>query len=170
MSFGAKIAPLLVFWALVPATASATHKADRDRSYKTTSQAFLLNANEGLSVIGAALESRGRAHAKADCSHLVNAVYNRAGFPYSYVSSSDLYAGIEEFHRVQRIQPGDLVVWPGHGGIVINPTQTTFFSALSAGAGVESYASSYWRAPGTPPFYRYVKARATKHRQENRTP
>ncbi len=135
----------------------------------TRCQAFLLNANEGLSVIGAALESRGRAHAKADCSHLVNAVYNRAGFPYSYVSSSDLYAGIEEFHRVQRIQPGDLVVWPGHVGIVINPTQKTFFSALSAGAGVESYASSYWRARGTPRFYRYVKARATRDREEKPT-
>ena len=169
MSFGAKVAPLVVFWALVPATAVATHKADKDRTYKTTPQAFLLNANEGLSVIGAALESRGRAHAKADCSHLVNAVYNRAGFPYSYVSSSDLYAGIEEFHRVQRIQPGDLVVWPGHVGIVINPTQKTFFSALSAGAGVESYASPYWKARGTPRFYRYVKARATRDREEKPT-
>src|SRR5689334_18706267 len=47
------------------------------------SQPFLLNASEGLSVIGAALESRGRGYSKRDCSHLVHAVYERAGFPYS---------------------------------------------------------------------------------------
>jgi hypothetical protein len=58
------------------------------------------------------------------------------------------------------------VVWPGHVGIIINPTQKTFFSALSAGAGVESYASPYWKARGTPRFYRYVKARATRDREE----
>lgn len=112
-------------------------------------------------MIGAALESRGRGRSKPDCSHLVHAVYERAGFPYSYMSSSDLYAGVDEFHQVTHPQPGDLVVWPGHVGIVVNPAQNTFFSSLRSGIGVESYSSSYWKDRGTPRFYRYVKAAAT---------
>ena len=48
----------------------------------------------------------------ADCSHLVHAIYLQAGFPYPYASSSDLYDGTDDFRRVNRPQPGDLVVWP----------------------------------------------------------
>lgn len=109
-------------------------------------------------MIGAALESRGRGRSKLDCSHLVHTVYQRAGFPYSYVSSSDLYAGVDEFQPVTRPQAGDLVVWPGHVGIVVNPSQNTFFSALRSGIGVESYFGSYWKERGVPRFYRYAKA------------
>jgi len=165
MGFGAKLAPLLVFWALVPLSAGVIQKAQGNRIRKTSPELSLLSATDGLSVIGAALESRGKAHTKGDCSHLVNAVYSRAGFPYSYVSSSDLYAGIEEFHRVQKSQPGDLVVWPGHVGIVVSPSDKTFFSALSTGAGVESYTSPYWKGRGTPRFYRYVKARGMQREE-----
>jgi hypothetical protein len=42
-------------------------------------------------------------------------------------------------------------------GIVINPTQQSFFSALRSGLGVESYSSAYWDARGRHRFYRYVK-------------
>jgi hypothetical protein len=117
----------------------------------------LLSTTEGMAVIGAALESRNRGRSRLDCSHLVHAVYERAGFRYAYVSSSDLYAGIEEFQRVAYPQPGDLVVWPGHVGIVVNPSQNTFFSSLRSGIGVESYSAPYWKQRGTPRFYRYAK-------------
>ena len=57
------------------------------------------------------------------------------------------------------------MVWPGHVGIVVNPSQNTFFSSLRSGIGVESYSSSYWKDRGAPRFYRYVKAAATKSRE-----
>jgi hypothetical protein len=121
---------------------------------------LLLTPSEGLSVIGTALESRAGGLSNLDCSHLVHTVYERAGFAYSYASSSDLYAGADEFHRVTRPHAGDLVVWPGHVGIVVNPSEDTFFSALRSGTGVESYSSPYWKGRGTPRFYRYAKVAA----------
>jgi len=86
----------------------------------------------------------------------VHAIYQRAGFPYSYEPSSTLYTGDNEFRRVAHPQPGDLVVWPGHVGIAVNPAQRSFFSALRSGLGVDSYDSAYWRQRGRPRFFRYV--------------
>ena len=116
----------------------------------------VLTPDEGLAVLGAALESRAHPGSRPDCSHLVHAIYERAGFPYSYANSSTLYAGSAEFRRVARPQPGDLVVWPGHVGIAVNPAQRSFFSALRSGLGVNSYDSAYWRERGRPRFFRYV--------------
>ena len=129
-----------------------------------------LTGEEGLVVLGAALKSHSRSGLKSDCSHLVHAIYERAGFPYSYVSSADLYTGIAEFRRVRRPQSGDLVVWPGHVGVVVNPAQSSFFSALRSGQGVESYDSAYWKERGRPHFFRYVKkAPATVQVASSRT-
>src|SRR6266849_5379841 len=130
----------------------------------------LLGPDDGLSVIAAALESRGHQASKPDCSHLVRAIYERAGFPYPYVSSSDLYSGINEFQRVVHPQPGDLVVWPGHVGIVINPAQALFFSALRSGLGIDSYDAPYWRERGRPRFYRYILVPATDRPANTRAP
>jgi len=116
----------------------------------------ILTADEGLAILGAALESRSHHDFRSDCSHLVHAIYKRAGFPYSYEPSSTLYAGNDEFRRVAHPQPGDLVVWPGHVGIAVNPAQHSFFSALRSGLGVDSYDSPYWRERGRPRFFRYV--------------
>ncbi|MFZ0958497.1 MAG: NlpC/P60 family protein [Candidatus Sulfotelmatobacter sp.] len=116
----------------------------------------MLTADEGLAVLSAALESRANPDSGSDCSHLVHAIYERAGFPYSYASSSSLYAGKAEFQRVARPQPGDLVVWPGHVGIAVDPAQRSFFSALRSGLGVEPYDSPYWKERGRPHFLRYV--------------
>jgi hypothetical protein len=129
-----------------------------------------LSGEEGLAVVGAALKSHPRPGRKSDCSHLVHAIYERAGFPYAYASSADLYTGIAEFRRVFRPQPGDLVVWPGHVGVAVNPAQSSFFSALRSGQGVESYDSTYWRQRGRPHFFRYVKqASATVQVPSSRT-
>ncbi|MGB0006254.1 MAG: NlpC/P60 family protein [Candidatus Sulfotelmatobacter sp.] len=119
--------------------------------------ARLLTPNEGLAIVGAALDSRHhRSDFSADCSHFVYALYERAGFHYEYASSSDLYEGTVEFRRVATPQPGDLAVWRGHAGIVVNPAQHSFFSVLHTGPGVDSYESRYWRHRGQPHFFRYL--------------
>jgi hypothetical protein len=118
----------------------------------------LLTPNEGLAILGAALDSRHRSSDfSSDCSHFVHGLYERAGFHYEYSSSSDLYQGIAEFRRVATPQPGDLAVWRGHAGIVVNPAQQSFFSVLHSGPGLDSYDSPYWRQRGQPRFFRYLK-------------
>jgi cell wall-associated NlpC family hydrolase len=116
-----------------------------------------LTPDDGLSVIAAVLDSRLHLLARRDCSHLVHAIYHRAGFPYPYARSSDLYAGTNEFQRIANPQPGDLVVWRGHVGIVINPAQHVFFSAMRSGPEIDNYEASYWKRRGQLRFYRYVK-------------
>src|SRR6266446_4953034 len=59
-----------------------------------------LTPGEGLAVLSAALDSRHHAAFSSDCSHFVHGLYERAGFPYGYANSSELYAGIDEFRRV----------------------------------------------------------------------
>lgn len=168
MRFYAKGALLLFCLVAIPATwaqqkQAALNRASRatrvDPDLHSTGESRPLTPDEGLAILGAALESRHRA-APSDCSHLVHALYERAGFSYGYAPSSDLYEGIDEFQRVTSPQPGDLAVWHGHTGIVVNPVQHSFFSLLSSGPGVESYDSPYWRQRGRPRFFRYVKAAA----------
>lgn len=118
---------------------------------------ILLTVDDGLAVLGAALESRRPLSRASDCSHLVHAIYERAGFPYVYANSVELYAGADQFEVVSRPQPGDLIVWKGHVGIVISPADHSFFSALRAGRGVERYDSVYWKGRGRPKFLRYIK-------------
>jgi hypothetical protein len=117
-----------------------------------------LSSDDGLAVLGAALDYRHRAEPYRDCSHLVHELYERAGFPYAYASSSDLYSGVNEFRRVTNPQPGDLAVWRGHVGIVVSPVQHSFFSLLRSGPGVDSYDAQYWKRRGHPRFFRYIEA------------
>jgi hypothetical protein len=111
-----------------------------------------------LAILNVALDSRHHAEFAFDCSHFVHGIYERAGLPYEYASSSELYAGIDEFRRVANPQPGDLAVWRGHAGIVVNPVQHSFFSVLRSGPGLASYDSPYWKQRGRPHFFRYVKS------------
>ena len=147
-----------LLWAQSQPHARPVQRTVRPSPAKARLAPPLLNADEGLAILGAALESRHRIAGRSDCSHLVHTIYEKAGFPYAYVSSSDLYAGIDEFRQVSRPQPGDLVVWPGHAGIVVSPAQHTFYSALRSGFGVQPYDSVYWKGRGHPHFLRYVKA------------
>jgi cell wall-associated NlpC family hydrolase len=121
-----------------------------------------LTADDGLSILAAALDSRPRVRSENDCSHLAHAIYQRAGFPYTYASSSDLFDGIVSFERVSHAQPGDLIVWRGHVGIVVKPSRHIFFSLMSSGPGIDDWESSYWRARGHARFYRYVKNPAAR--------
>ena len=99
---------------------------------------------------------------ESDCSHLVHAIYETAGFPYVYAPSDDIYAGVGSFYRVKAPLVGDLVVWRGHVGIVIKPSKHTFFSSLSSGPGTDDYESAYWKHRGVARFYRYIKKESTR--------
>lgn len=126
-----------------------------------TSDSRFLTDEDRLSLIAAALDSRLRG-AEPDCSHLVHAIYKQAGLAYTYAPSSDLYAGVDGFQRVTKPEPGDLVVWRGHVGIVIKPSEHLFFSVLSSGAGIDDYTTKYWKHRGKLRFYRYVKAPSSR--------
>jgi cell wall-associated NlpC family hydrolase len=91
-----------------------------------------------------------------DCSHLVHALYERVGLHYPYATSRTLYGGIEEFKRVPEPISGDVVVWRGHMGIVVDPAQHSFLSALKARVKTSSYISGYWKHRGTPRFFRFA--------------
>jgi hypothetical protein len=115
----------------------------------------LLTAEEGRAIVDAAREQDRPARGAQDCSHLVHQTYLSAGFDYPYASSFELYAGNENFERVKYSQPGDLIVWPGHAGIVVDPLHHSFYSLVSTGLEAQNYEGSYWRSRGRPRFYRY---------------
>src|SRR5690348_7048081 len=84
--------------------ATAQQKAAEDsylhspaRKVTKRPKAALIGPDDGLAVISAALDARTRRAGNDDCSHLVHDIYQRAGLAYDYASSSDLYAGTEEF-------------------------------------------------------------------------
>src|SRR5579862_7639847 len=54
-----------------------------------------------------------------DCSHFVNSVFEKVGVWYKYEPSRILYRGAPGFRRVFTPAEGDLIVWPGHVGIVV---------------------------------------------------
>jgi len=90
-----------------------------------------------------------------DCSHFVNSLFEQVGLYYRYEPSIVLYSGTAPFKRVYKPVSGDLVVWPGHVGIVVDPNEQTFVSALHSGVKVASYSSSYWKRRGRARFFRY---------------
>ena len=112
----------------------------------------------------APIQVRGR---KLDCSHLVHALYKDFGLSYHYTTSRVLYKGIHAFERVTQPESGDLVVWQGHVGLVVDPVRHTFISSLNKGVRTACYVSSYWKHYGVPRFFRYAmvekdQARADK--------
>lgn len=133
-------------------TKAARKEAKHHRNHERT-----LDSDERLAVLAAALDSKIPRYTESDCSHLVHAIYERAGFPYEYADSDDLYEGVGGFERVPKPEPGDLVVWRGHAGIVVRPSRHVFYSFLHAGPGIDDYDSRYWKGRGQARFYRYVK-------------
>ncbi|SRR5216683_340777 len=108
-------------------------------------------AQTNLLQLGAQLQST-----NFDCSHLVHSLYERVGLHYQYATSHTLYRGVEEFQRVLQPISGDVVVWRGHMGIVVDPAKHSFLSALRTHVKTSSYISGYWRHRGPPRFFRFA--------------
>jgi hypothetical protein len=135
-------------FAAVPAEAQRTMRASvREAS-------GLLAAEEGRVIVDVALEQLAPLADAWDCSHVVHAIYTNAGHAYPYASSSDIYAGDANFVRVKHPRAGDVVAWPGHVGIVVDPGQHAFYSLVRTGLESQNYESAYWRSRGQPRFYR----------------
>jgi hypothetical protein len=146
----------------------------------SSEKSSLLTRDDGVAIVDAISEQRHttrKREPKPDCSHLVNAIYDQAGFPYPYAKSADLYRGEPSFIRVNAPQSGDLIVWRGHVGVVTDPRAHLFYSSLRSGLETEDYTSPYWRRKGVPRFYRYritndgryltAHARVTNRTQES---
>src|SRR5215472_12601774 len=139
-------AVLLICTCLVATTTKS--RADQSSS-RTSAQGG--TAPNLLLQLGSGLRRR-----KLDCSHFVHALYQRMGFAYQYATSRRLYKGFPGFARTNKPSPGDLVVWQGHVGIVLQPDQHTFLSSLNSGIKVSSYASHYWIKRGQFRFLQFV--------------
>lgn len=127
---------------------------------KPSAHLRLLSAQQGRAVVRAALEENQAASGAQDCSHLVHQIYAEAGFEYPYASSFEIYAGNENFARVKYPRAGDLIAWPGHVGIVLEPSEHSFYSLVSTGLETQNYDGPYWRSRGRPRFYRYKGGKA----------
>jgi len=130
-------------------------RGQTDPPPQSESNSRLLTAEEGRAIVNTAWGWEQSAEGTQDCSHLVHRVYLLAGFDYPYASSFDIYAGNENFGRVKTPQAGDLIAWPGHVGIVVDPLQHSFYSLVSTGLEAQNYNGPYWRSRGRPRFYRY---------------
>ena len=115
----------------------------------------LITLKEGKAILEAAWQHSSEVDYKPDCSHLVHEIYSLAGLDYKYVPSHDLYQGSAPFVRVSKPQPGDLIVWMGHVGIVVSAKEHSFYSSLRNGLLTDNYLTQYWRGRGRPRFYRY---------------
>jgi NlpC/P60 family len=128
----------------------------------STARPRLLSRNEGAALRDLALAQPSDLEPKPDCSHLMHQIFSAAGLDYPYANSFDLYIGVPQFRRVKSAQPGDLVVWRGHVGLVVDPEGRSFYSSLGSGIQTDDYDSRYWRKRGKPRFYRYLTAGSDK--------
>lgn len=115
----------------------------------------LLSARQGEALVEFAVDAATGLRPRPDCSHLVHLLYSRAGLKYPYQESRVLYRGVPDFERVRKPQPGDLIVWRGHVGIVVSPRSRLFLSSVRSGIVTESWSSHQWIARGHPRFFRY---------------
>jgi cell wall-associated NlpC family hydrolase len=142
--------------ALCLAMASAAFGQNVRRASAETPGPRPIARTEGRKILATIPTVDAESESETDCSHLVHDVYQQAGFPYDYVSSRELYVGSTNFTRVRAPQAGDLVVWRGHVGIVIDPKEHSFFSFVRSGPDTQFYDSPYWQSRGMARFFRYI--------------
>jgi hypothetical protein len=149
-------AALGLAWAcLVGPSAARAQAMASARELESTSTSRLLSASEGRFIVNAAWELNLPIRGAQDCSHVVHQIYANAGFDYPYASSFEIYAGHENFERVRLPQSGDVIAWPGHVGIVVDPLQHSFYSLVRSGFEAQDYQAPYWKSRGRPRFFRY---------------
>lgn len=137
----------------------ATRKVNRRRVENTRrTHAQVRRVVSGTSTLRARLVRLSTAirDVDMDCSHFTNYVYERIGLEYDYAPSAELYKGEGPFVRVQHAMAGDLIVWRGHVGIVVDPQEHTFVSKLNSGVKVASWDARYWKRRGIPRFLRFT--------------
>jgi hypothetical protein len=151
---------VLAFVIIVVGVAGAQNASVSSRGEESISdsgsQLRPITWNEGVQVIETAWKNLSQFDSQIDCSHLVHEIYEQAGLRYPYSTSNELYRGIDEFERVREPQPADLIVWPGHVGLVVNPQEHSFYSALSTGLKMDSYDAPAWQNRGPARFFRFV--------------
>jgi hypothetical protein len=146
----------IVWWAACICVIGAVSTAAQTGlpARENTPSPRLMSVAEGRAIVRTAFQGDEREQGAQDCSHVVHAVYATAGFAYPYASSFEIYSGDDNFARVRYPRPGDVIAWPGHVGIVVNPAQHSFFSLVRTGLEEQDYESAYWRSRGRPRFYR----------------
>jgi len=125
----------------------------------------MLSLKEEGAIVKAAWTHSAAEGVAQDCSHTVHQIYLDAGYDYPYASSFDLYRGTPSFVRVTHPQPGDLIAWPGHVGIVLSAKRHSFYSLVTTGLEAQDYRGAYWRGRGHPRFYRYILERSHQPQQ-----
>ena len=140
----------------VPPGAAGPAQSNFARSVRDSESQHLLTRSEGRALVEMALSQPPPADDQPDCSHFVHQIFAAAGLDYPYKTSFELYAGIPEFQQVRSAQPGDLVVWRGHVGLVVDPAEHSFYSSVDSGLQTQQYDTDYWRRRGRPRFYRYL--------------
>jgi cell wall-associated NlpC family hydrolase len=79
------------------------------------------------------------------CNQFVIAVLRATVDPSFPMIRADEFPHSPRFYRVESPAPGDLVHWPGHIGIVLDPDRGEFIgSQTSTGVAVANYKSGYW--------------------------
>ena len=141
-------------WACLVGVPSARAQVG-PRLPETEAVTRLLTVDEGRSIVEAALGLPEPERGTEDCSHLVHQIYVSAGFEYPYASSFEIYAGSDNFTRVKFPRAGDLIAWPGHVGIVLDPLEHSFYSLVRTGLEEQDYEAPYWKSRGRARFYRY---------------
>lgn len=81
-----------------------------------------------------------------DCSHFVKIVLMQVDPWIEYMTADDLRTSSKFCHAAEP-KPGDIVSWPGHCAIVINPDTGEFIGAQTTnGVSKSSYKTNpYWR-------------------------
>lgn len=96
-------------------------------------------------------------HDVIDCSHFVHQVLQASvGSSIGYMRADDFMSG-HGFSRVDQPERGDLVHWPGHIAIVLDPVAGTFIgSQNSTGVDISNYKTDYyWSRRSNRTFLRY---------------
>lgn len=96
-------------------------------------------------------------HDVIDCSHFVAAVLQASVDPsFGYLRADDFMTS-GAFSRIDTPERGDLVHWPGHIAVVLDPLEGTFIgSQTSSGVATSNYKTDYyWSRRGSRTFLRY---------------
>ncbi len=97
-------------------------------------------------------------HDVTDCSHFVVAVLNASDAPGFRYIRADEYLTSPSFYRVDAPEAGDLVHWPGHIAVVIDPMAGTFIgSQTSTGVDIANFKTNpYWSGRSHRTFLRFM--------------